>query len=238
MGHKLIFTLVFSLAFSVTQAQRLVSNDVKTTKAVTENTVAQVAIEKIHNLELDSVMKKQKKIAEYTAKMAVIKDLYRASMQNVEGFGQETQIYKEIVAQATDIFVNLPIATAELSKQPLSIITTLKEVQGIGFEAQSLVRAFVKIVNNGKVSFKMKNLSIAGSDDGYNYINRTDRMIMANDILTRLTDINYKIQGLIYLARFCNGLSDLIYTLDVDTWCAYFDGKNRIENIIQLYKDL
>lgn len=238
MGHKLILTLVFSLAFSVTQAQRLVSNDVKTTKAVTENTVAQVAIEKIHNLELDSVMKKQKKIAEYTAKMAVIKDLYRASMQNVEGFGQETQIYKEIVAQATDIFVNLPIATAELSKQPLSIITTLKEVQGIGFEAQSLVRAFVKIVNNGKVSFKMKNLSIAGSDDGYNYINRTDRMIMANDILTRLTDINYKIQGLIYLARFCNGLSDLIYTLDVDTWCAYFDGKNRIENIIQLYKDL
>lgn len=238
MGHKLILTLVFSLAFSVTQAQRLVSNDVKTTKAVTENTAAQVAIEKIHNLELDSVMKKQKKIAEYTAKMAVIKDLYRASMQNVEGFGQETQIYKEIVAQATDIFVNLPIATAELSKQPLSIITTLKEVQGIGFEAQSLVRAFVKIVNNGKVSFKMKNLSIAGSDDGYNYINRTDRMIMANDILTRLTDINYKIQGLIYLARFCNGLSDLIYTLDVDTWCAYFDGKNRIENIIQLYKDL
>lgn len=170
--------------------------------------------------------------------MAVIKDLYRASMQNVEGFGQETQIYKEIVAQATDIFVNLPIATAELSKQPLSIITTLKEVQGIGFEAQSLVRAFVKIINNGKVSFKMKNLSIAGSDDGYNYINRTDRMIMANDILTRLTDINYKIQGLIYLARFCNGLSDLIYTLDIDTWCAYFDGKNRIENIIQLYKDL
>lgn len=238
MGHKLILTLVFSLAFSVTQAQRLVHNDVKTTKAVTENTVAQVAIEKIHNLELDSVMKKQKKIAEYTAKMAVIKDLYRASMQNVEGFGQETQIYKEIVAQATDIFVNLPIATAELSKQPLSIITTLKEVQGIGFEAQSLVRAFVKIVNNGKVSFKMKNLSIAGSDDGYNYINRTDRMIMANDILTRLTDINYKIQGLIYLARFCNGLSDLIYTLDIDTWCAYFDGKNRIENIIQLYKDL
>lgn len=63
MGHKLILTLVFSLAFSVTQAQRLVHNDVKTTKAVTENTVAQVAIEKIHNLELDSVMKKQKKIA-------------------------------------------------------------------------------------------------------------------------------------------------------------------------------
>lgn len=237
MVRIIISTLFFSLFFSSIYSQKI-ENDVKTTQAVIANTAAQTAIEKIHNIELDSVLSKKKKIAEYTAKMKIIKDLYRMSMQNIDGFGQESQVYKSIASTTAQILTNAPIAIKELLKRPYSSVVCIKEISELSLEAKSLVNTFVNVVNNGKISFKVKDLQIQGADDGYNYINRTDRMIMANDILTRLIEINYKLEGVIYLSRFCNGINDIVRTLDIDSWCAYFSGKNQIENIIRLYHDL
>ena len=70
-----------------------------TTGAVTANAASQEVIESQHNNRLDSINSKQQKLMQYTATMATIKELYKLSMENVSGFGSESQYY---VLQAVD----------------------------------------------------------------------------------------------------------------------------------------
>ena len=66
--------------------------DINSTAAVGANTAFQKIIEDRHNARLDSIRSKQAKIMSYTASMQTIKELYRMSMQNVSGFGEEVGI--------------------------------------------------------------------------------------------------------------------------------------------------
>lgn len=236
LTSKSIVTLLLCCSSFISYAQ--VSNDPKTTQAVLENTASQTFVENWHNNYIESVSKKMKAIAGFTTKMAAIKEAYRISMQNVDGFGQETQIYKEIATTTFDIAKNIPIAIKELGKRPYSSLICKKEILGLSLEATSAVTAFVNIVNNGKVSIKIKDLNIGGSNDGYNFLNRTDRYTLANSTLITLREIKYKLDAIIYMSRFCNGIGDLVYALDVETWYNYMAGKNQIETIINYYKEL
>ena len=75
-----------------------------TTGAVTANAASQEVIESQHNNRLDSINSKQQKLMQYTATMATIKELYKLSMENVSGFGSESQYYVEIGATVAEIF--------------------------------------------------------------------------------------------------------------------------------------
>lgn len=237
MGTRLILLcLLSSFFFPSVQAQ--FNADTKTLGQLTANTAAITATEYVHTDRVEKISKKMKAIAGYTTSMATIKELYRISMQNIDGFGEETQLYKAVATTAFSIAKNIPVAMKELGKRPYSAITTHKEMIGLSLDAASAVQTFVNIVNNGKVSIKLSSLKIEGSDDGYNYMNRTDRYVLANSVLNHLREINYKLEAIIYMSRFCNGISDMLYALDIDTWCTFFAAKNQIQDIVRLYQDL
>lgn len=220
------------------QVTYTLNHDEKTIGAVAANTAAVMGIENAHNIELEKVKKKMKAIAGYASAMATIKEAYKISMQNIDGFGAETQIYQAIATTAGEVMSDIPIAIKELGKQPWSAITTYREMIGLSTEAISAVHTFVNIVNNGKVSLKLKDLAESGTDDGYNYLNRTDRYVLANSVLTHLTEIKYKLDAIIYMSQFCNSFSDIAFAISPDLWCSYFNMQNQVNTIVNLYKDL
>ena len=123
-----------------------------TTGAVTTNAASQELIESQHNTRLDSINSKQQKLMQYTATMATIKELYKLSMENVSGFGAESQYYVEIGATVAEIFKDVPVVMKYMSKSPAkNYVICLNEIMDIVLETESLVKDFVDIVNNGKV---------------------------------------------------------------------------------------
>ena len=235
--RKIVPLLLFLLATTAVKAQVVdVNLDPKNVAAIAENTSLVVGFEEFHNTDIKGIAKAKKLIEKYASGMAAIKTLYAQSLQNIDGFDQETQIYKDIVFTATDVFKDIPVALVELKKRPYSAFACTNDMKNLFLEATSAVSVFAKIVTNGKVSIKLKELDPNGSTDGANYLNRNDRYVMANQVLTTLTDIKYRLEAIIYIAQFCNGISDILISLDVDTWYNLVEGEAIANLIIEDYK--
>ena len=235
--RKIVPLLLFLLATTAVKAQVVdVNLDPKNVAAIAENTSLVVGFEEFHNTDIKGIAKAKKLIEKYASGMAAIKTLYAQSLQNIDGFDQETQIYKDIVFTATDVFKDIPVALVELKKRPYSAFACTNDMKNLFLEATSAVSVFAKIVTNGKVSIKLKELDPNGSTDGANYLNRNDRYVMANQVLTTLTDIKYRLEAIIYIAQFCNGISDILTSLDVDTWYNLVEGEAIANLIIEDYK--
>jgi hypothetical protein len=235
--RKIVPLLLFLLATTAVKAQVVdVNLDPKNVAAIAENTSLVVGFEEFHNTDIKGIAKAKKLIEKYASGMAAIKTLYAQSLQNIDGFDQETQIYKDIVFTATDVFKDIPVALVELKKRPYSAFACTNDMKNLFLEATSAVSVFAKIVTNGKVSIKLKELDPNGSTDGANYLNRNDRYVMANQVLTTLTDIKYRLEAIIYIAQFCNGISDILASLDVDTWYNLAEGEAIANLIIEDYK--
>ena len=93
---RILVIMLASVMLTDAHAAWRVVTDPWTAAQVAENTASQKLIEEQHNARLDSISSKQQKIMQYTAAMETIKELYRISMQNVTGFGEETRYYGEI----------------------------------------------------------------------------------------------------------------------------------------------
>ena len=235
--RKIVPLLLFLLATTAVKAQVVdVNLDPKNVAAIAENTSLVVGFEEFHNTDIKGIAKAKKLIEKYASGMAAIKTLYAQSLQNIDGFDQETQIYKDIVFTATDVFKDIPVALVELKKRPYSAFACTNDMKNLFLEATSAVSVFAKIVTNGKVSIKLKELDPNGSTDGANYLNRNDRYVMANQVLTTLTDIKYRLEAIIYITQFCNGISDILISLDVDTWYNLVEGEAIANLIIEDYK--
>ena len=235
--RKIVPLLLFLLATTAVKAQIVdVNLDPKNVAAIAENTGIVFGLEEQHNTDIKGIAKAKKLIEKYASGMAAIKTLYAQSLQNIDGFDQETQIYKDIVFTATDVFKDIPVALVELKKRPYSAFACTNDMKNLFLEATSAVSVFAKIVTNGKVSIKIPNLDTSGSNDGNNYLNRNDRYVMANQVLTTLTDIKYRLEAIIYITQFCNGISDILISLDVDTWYNLAEGEAIANLIIEDYK--
>ena len=107
--------------------------DWKTLIQVVANTTAAAGVEGAHNATVSEQKKKQERIAEYTTAIHVIRELYKESMQNTGGFGQESRYYQLIgenalyrilcgvLVPATDVLINdanpvHPVEVMHLSK--------------------------------------------------------------------------------------------------------------------------
>lgn len=235
--RKIVPLLLLLFVTTAVKAQVVdVNVDPKNAAAIAENTSLVVGFEEFHNTDIKGIAKAKKLIEKYASGMAAIKTLYAQSLQNIDGFDQETQIYKDIVFTATDVFKDIPVALVELKKRPYSAFACTNDMKNLFLEATSAVSVFAKIVTNGKVSIKLKELDPNGSTDGANYLNRNDRYVMANQVLTTLTDIKYRLEAIIYIAQFCNGISDILISLDVDTWYNLAEGEAIANLIIEDYK--
>ena len=246
MGKLKCFSLVCALlVVSSAKAGVKVVIDPWTTEAVTQNTASQGLIEDQHNTRVDSINDKQQKIMQYTAAMQTIKELYVMSMQNVTGFGEETKYYSEIFSATVDIFRNVPVVLGYINSSPVkNYILCVNEMADVVAETQGLVADFINIVNNAKISVPgdssiTKNIPLQSKkSDGYNFLDRYERLTLANNIYSRLLQIKYKMEVMAMTCQFCNGISDVLFAIDPESWAAYFTGKNIAEGLVNDWNNL
>ena len=246
MGKLKCFSLVCALlVVSSAKAYVKVVIDPWTTEAVTQNTASQGLIEDQHNTRVDSINAKQQKIMQYTAAMQTIKELYVMSMQNVTGFGEETKYYSEIFSATVDIFRNVPVVLGYINSSPVkNYILCVNEMADVVAETQGLVADFINIVNNAKISVPgdssiTKNIPLQSKkSDGYNFLDRYERLTLANNIYSRLLQIKYKMEVMAMTCQFCNGISDVLFAIDPESWAAYFTGKNIVDGLVNDWNSL
>ena len=244
---RIILAIVAMLTAGLAHAAWRVVIDPWTTGAVTANAASQELIESQHNARLDSINSKQQKLMQYTATMATIKELYKMSMENVSGFGAESQYYVEIGATVAEIFKDVPIVLQYMGKSPgKNYVICLNEIMNIVLETESLVKDFVDIVNNGKIQNPIKktkgvpnvNAPASGQGDGYNFIDRYERLTLANRIYTHLLEIRYKMEAITMMCQYCSDMNNLLLAIDPDSWAAYFTGKNIVDGLISDWEGL
>ena len=208
-------------------------------KIVSTNLAAQKLIEDRHNARLDTIAEKQKKVELYSVSMATMKELYKMSMQNISGFGTESLYYKEIGSCAFDILKNVPelIKTVNRSKFTNKLYC-LTELGGLVLETQQLVGNFVNIVNNAKIPNPLKGQGSAEiKGDGYNMLDRYERMTLANSIYTNLNEIRYKVDGMMIMAQYAT-LNDLCFAIDPEGWANIVTMKNHVDGLVSDWNGL
>ena len=240
----LSFVCALLVASSATAGVKVVI-DPWTIGQVTANTTSQGLIENQHNERVDSISAKQQKIIQYTAAMQTMKELYVMSMQNVTGFGEETKYYSEIFSTTVDIFKNVPAVLGYINSHPVkNYILCANEMADVVAETQGLVADFINIVNNAKINVPgdssiTKHIPLQSKkSDGYNFLDRYERLTLANNIYSRLLQIKYKLEVMAMTCQFCNGISDVLYAIDPESWAAYFTGKNAVEGLINDWNNL
>lgn len=208
-------------------------------KIVSTNLAAQKLIEDRHNARLDTIAEKQKKVELYSVSMATMKELYKLSMQNISGFGTESLYYKEIGSCAVDILKNVPelIKTVNRSKFTNKLYC-LTELGGLVLETQQLVGNFVNIVNNAQIPNPLKGQGSAEiKGDGYNMLDRYERMTLANSIYTNLNEIRYKVDGMMMMAQYAT-LNDLCFAIDPEGWANIVTMKNHVDGLVSDWNGL
>ncbi len=208
-------------------------------KVVSSNLASQKLIEGQHNQRLDSIAEKKKKVELYTVSMATIKELYKVTMQNVSGFGTESKYYKEIGLCAYGILKDVPELIKTVSKAKFSNkLLCLNELGNLVTETQQLVGNFVNIVNNATVQNPLKGQGTAEKkSDGYNMLDRYERLSLANSIYSGLLEIRYKVEGMILMAQYATA-NDLFFAIDPEGWANVVTMKNNVSGLINDWNGL
>ncbi|TGY01772.1 hypothetical protein E5354_13755 [Muribaculum sp. NM65_B17] len=202
-------------------------------KAVTTNLASQKAIEDQHNRRLDSISAKQNKLEQYTVSMATITELYKVTMENISGFGTESKYYVEIGLCAFDIVKSVPELVKTVSKAKFTNkALCLNELGNLTAQTQQLVADFINIVNNGKIQNPLKGQATAATkSDGYNFLDRYDRLTVANKIYTDLLEIRYKVQAMMAMAQYATK-DDLFFAIDPEGWANMKVMQNQVGMLI------
>ena len=245
MGKLKCLSLVCALLVVSSAKAYKVVIDPWTIGQVTANTTSQGLIENQHNARVDSINAKQQKIMQFTAAMQTMKELYVMSMQNVTGFGEETKYYAEIFSTTVEIFKDVPVVLEYINSNPVkNYILCANEMTDIVAETQGLVADFINIVNNAKINVPgdstiTKHIPLQSKkSDGYNFLDRYERLTLANNIYSRLLQIKYKMEVMAMTCQFCNSFSDVLFAIDPESWAAYFTGKNAVEGLINDWNTL
>lgn len=234
----LLVTLLAVTSTQLNAAWRIVI-DRRSLAAVSANMASQKLIEDQHNIRLDSIAEKQRKVELYTISMATIKELYKMSMENINGFGTESLYYKEIGTCAFDILQSVPELVKTVNKAKFTNkLYCLTELSGLVMETQQLVGNFVNIVNNAKVRNPLKGQGTAEQkDDGHNLLDRYERLSLANRIYTDLMEIRYKVEGMMMMAQYAT-LNDLFFAIDPEGWANIMTLRNGVSGLIQDWNGL
>lgn len=214
-GMRVILTAIALFVASVpTFAGWRIVIDRNCIATVGANLASQKLIEGQHNRRLDSIASKKQKVELYTVSMATIKELYKLSMENISGFGTESLYYKEIGSCAFDILKDVPELFETVGRAKFTNkLLCLNELGNLVAETQQLVGDFVNIVNNARVQNPLKGEATAErKSDGYNLLDRYERLTLANRIYTDLTKIRYKVEGMMLMAQYATA-DDLFFAM-------------------------
>jgi hypothetical protein len=221
-------------------------------RAVTANAASQELIESQHNTAVwTPSAASSRKLMQYTATMATIKELYKLSMENVSGFVQESQYYVEMAHCVAEFFKDVPFVLKYMSSHlPRTMFICLNEIMDIVLENRVAGEGLcVDIVNNGKVQNpikkskdvpKCRHMLPVVEGDGYNFIDRYERLTLANRIYTHLLEIRYKMEAITMMCQYCSDMNNLLMAIDCGLLGSLlFTGKNIIvEGLINDWEGL
>lgn len=234
----LAVTAIFLMSFNASAAWKVVL-DAKCVAQVAANAASQKAIEDRHNERLDSIKTKQQKIEQYTATMATISELYKVTMENVKGFGTESKYYVEIGSCAWDIISDIPSLVKTVSKAKFhNKVLCLNELGNLTLQTQQLVADFVNIVNNAKIRNPLGDQATADTKgDGYNFLDRYERLTLANRIYSDLLEIRYKVEAMMIMAQYAT-MNDLWFTIDPEGWASVMSMANYCNTLAMEWNGL
>ena len=238
MLRNFLFTLSLMAALSLSAQYRVVI-DPYCIEAVGQNLATQKAIEGEHNKRLDSIASKQNKLEQYTVSMATIKELYKVTMENISGFGTESKYYTEIGRCALDIVLDVPELVKVVNKAKFANkVLCLNELANVVTQTQQLVGDFVNIVNNARIENPLKGQATSEKkSDGYNLLDRYERLTLANRIYSDLMSIRYKIQGMMAMAQYAT-MNDLFFAIDPEGWANVMVMKNQVNGLVLSWNGL
>lgn len=221
MGKKLLvlvslFICVIAQAYDIVN----VNMDKETIGWVTTNTATEAATNELHNEQVDSIKKKQSKLAKLITTIAAEKDLIIQTYQNVSGFKKESKYYIMIAKTGADIIEHSGqaievIENAKIEGKAMAVI----KISELVSNAISLGKAFSDIVADCEVPNPLKQKETSHKDK-HNLLNRYERLFMANDILFRLRSIDNSLKLLIYMTKTASWKT-LLFTLDRKTYITY-----------------
>ena len=218
-------------------AQRVVT-DVKTNLRLINNIAQVTVVENRHNQKLDSISTYQKKIEKYTAAMAVITEAYKYTMENIKGFQQDSKFYVEIGMCAGDIVTRIPKVMSAFKESRLpGKALCIKELTDMALKTQQLVGDYVNIVNNAKIENPLKTGNAKKQGDGYNFLDRYDRLTVAYKIYSDLSNLRYKMIWLEQLAKYANW-RDFFWVTDPDSWICAMAMDNQVKTLINRWNGL
>lgn len=97
---------------------------------------------------------------------------------------------------------------------------------------------FANIVNNARIPNPLKGEGTAEKkSDGYNMLDRYERMSLANSIYTHLNEIRYKVDGMMLMAQYAT-LNDLCFAIDPEGWGNMVTMKNHVEGLVSDWNGL
>lgn len=213
--------------------------DPNSIKVVSANLATQKLIEDLHNKRLDSIATRKSKLEMYSISMATIKELYKLSMENVKGFGPESKYYTEIGRCAYDILLDVPALVKTVSQAKFSNkVMCLSALTGLVLQTRQLVGDFVNIVNNAKITNPLRGEdAVEKKSDGYNMLDRYERLTLANRIYTDLMEIRYKVKGMMAMAQYAT-LNDLFFKIDPEGWAGIVSMRNYVDGLVSDWNTL
>ena len=97
---------------------------------------------------------------------------------------------------------------------------------------------FVNFFNKSKVHTPQIGEARRDSKrDGYNLLDRYERLTLANRIYTDLTKIRYKVEGMMLMAQYATA-DDLFFAIDPEGWANVVTMKNRVGSLVQSWNGL
>ena len=154
-------------------------------------------------------------------------------------YGLGSLYYKEIGLCALDILRNVPVLVSTVNKAKFSNkLLCLNELGNLVAETQQLVGNFVNIVNNARIPNPLQGQATAEKkNDGYNLLDRYERLTLANSIYTDLNRIRYKVEGMVLMAQYATA-NDLFFAIDPEGWANVVTMKNHVGNLVQDWNGL
>lgn len=240
MGKFLLMITTMLVGSSALYAQYAKINiDMKAFQWVTTNTATQMAMNEAQNIQIDSIRKKQNKLMALIEGISTNASLIEETYRNVSGFKKESRYYISMFNLGSRIIDHSVLAYKAIENGNIEGKTrALLSVSNLVADAISLGTAFSDIVTNGKVSNPIKHPdAMSPRGDGYNFLNRHQRLIMANDIIYRLKEIDHQLVYITYIAQNSK-LNDLLRTIDRKGYVNLLIGKGHINDIIGKWNKL
>ena len=166
-----------------------------------------------------------------TASQKLIEEQHNQRVDTIAAKKQKVELYTVSMATMKELY---KLNKAKFSNKLLC----LNELGNLVAETQQLVGNFVNIVNNARIPNPLQGQATAEKkDDGYNLLDRYERLTLANSIYTDLNRIRYKVEGMVLMAQYATA-NDLFFAIDPEGWANVVTMKNHVGNLVQDWNGL